>query len=420
MKKMLSVLKTEFINTFTRRSFLLTLILVPLVPALILGVVSLIGGDDDGGDGNIFQPEAPSQVPDGYIDQAGIIKEIPEWVGEDRLIEFTGESEARQAASEGDINGYYIIPADFIETGDIRFFSPDFSPLTALDSTWTITTSIEFNLVGADPKRLQVFQNPVQVTRINLAPEEEQRDESSPLAFYLPYGVTMLFYVLIITSASLMLNSVAKEKENRVMEILMSSIKPVQLLTGKILGLGLVGLIQMILWMGSALLMLRLGGTTLNIPPSLQLPPEILFWGIAFFILGYLIYATIMAGVGALVPNVKEASQATFYVILPILVPLLMIGVIIERPNATLPVVLSLIPFTAPNTIMTRMAVGPVPLWQLVTAIILMILTIILLIRAVAGMFRAQILLTGKKFSIGLYLRALMGKELETTEAMES
>jgi ABC-2 type transport system permease protein len=204
------------------------------------------------------------------------------------------------------------------------------------------------------------------------------------------------------------------------MEILMRSIKPVQLLTGKILGLGLVGLIQMILWMGSALLMLRLGGTTLNIPPSLQLPPEILIWGIAFFILGYLIYATIMAGVGALVPNVKEASQATFYVILPILVPLLMIGVIIERPNATLPVVLSLIPFTAPNTIMTRMAVGPVPLWQLVTAIILMILTIILLIRAVAGMFRAQILLTGKKFSIGLYLRALMGKELETTEAMES
>ena len=200
----------------------------------------------------------------------------------------------------------------------------------------------------------------------------------------------------------------------------MSSVKPVQLLAGKILGLGLVGLIQMVFWMGSALLMLRLGGTTLNIPPSLQLPPEILIWGIAFFILGYLIYATIMAGVGALVPNVKEASQATFYVILPILVPLLMIGVIIERPNATLPVVLSLIPLTAPNTIMTRLAVGPVPLWQLLTAIALMILTIILLIRAVAGMFRAQLLLTGKKFNIRVYLKALMGKELESLEIAEN
>ncbi len=73
MKNMLFVLKTEFINTVTRRSFLLTLILVPLVPALILGVVSLIGGDEDGGGGNIFQPEPSVQLPDGYIDQAETI-----------------------------------------------------------------------------------------------------------------------------------------------------------------------------------------------------------------------------------------------------------------------------------------------------------------------------------------------------------
>jgi ABC-2 type transport system permease protein len=419
MKNMLSVLKTEFINTITRRSFLLTLILVPLVPALILGVVSLIGGDDDGG-GNIFQPEPPSQIADGYIDQAGIIEEIPEWVGEDRLVGFASESEARQAASQGEIDGYYLIPSDFIQTGNIRYMSPNFSPLTALDSSWTITTSIDYNLVGADPMRLQAFQNPVQVTRIDLAPEEEQRDESSILAFYLPYGITMLFYVLIITTASLMLNSVAKEKENRVMEILLSSITPRQLLTGKILGLGLVGLLQTSLWLGTAVLLLQLGGRTLNIPPSLIPPPQILIWGIIFFILGYLIYATIMAGVGALIPNIKEASQATFYVILPLLIPLVMVSVLIEEPNAPVAVILSLIPFTAPNTIMTRMATTSVPLWQLLVAIGLMILTIVFLIRGVAGMFRAQLLLTGKKFKIGTFIKALFGKMPSTTQISET
>jgi len=223
-----------------------------------------------------------------------------------------------------------------------------------------------------------------------------------------------------LSTASLMMNSVAKEKENRVMEVLLSSLKPKDLLTGKILALGLVGLLQLVVWLGSALVMLRLGGTTLQIPPDLQLSPAILVWGVVFFILGYLVYGTIMAGVGALVGSVKEASQATFIIILPILIPLMLVGGIISQPNAILSVILSLIPFTAPNTIMTRLAVTPVPLWQLLTAVVLLLITILLLIRAVSGMFKAQLLLTGKKFSLGLFLRALRGKDLDASEASKT
>jgi ABC-2 type transport system permease protein len=161
------------------------------------------------------------------------------------------------------------------------------------------------------------------------------------------------------------------------------------------------------------LLLLRLGGNTLNIPPNLQLPPHLLIWGIAFFILGYLLYATIMAGIGALVPNLKEASQATYVVIIPFLIPLMLVGAIIEKPNALLPTILSLIPLTAPNTIMTRMAAAPVPLWQLLASISLLIISIILLIRAVAGLFRAQTLLTGKKISLGMFIRTMLGQEIK-------
>ncbi len=413
MNKTWIVLKNEFITTITRRSFLLTLILVPLIPALILGAISLIGGDGDGVEGitNLFQPGSPEQISEGIVDQAGIIHTLPDWLAENRLVTYESTAAANAAAESGEISGYYVIEPDYMKTGDIQYFREDFSPLSGMDASAIITSVIRYNLLDADPQLFQAYQNPLTLNTIDLQPEEVERDQSSPLAFYLPYGVTMLFYVLIITSASLMLNSVAKEKENRVMEILMSSIKPHQLLTGKIVGLGVVGLLQMVVWMGSAFLMLRLGGNTLNIPPSLQLPPAILIWGVIFFILGYLLYASLMAGVGALVPNVKEATQATFIVILPIIIPLTMVGIIINQPNATLPVILSLIPFTAPNTMMTRLAVGNVPAWQLALSIGLMVLMIILTIRAVAGMFRAQTLLTGKKFSLGGYLKALFGSE---------
>jgi len=417
MKKTWIVLKTEFINTITRRSFLLTLILVPLVPALILGAISLFGGNDsNAGMGNIFQPQQDLTEAEGYIDQAGIINDIPDWVEEDRLIEYSNKDEADQAAIEGKIIGYYIIEENYLETGAVQYIREDFNPLSAMDSTWIIDETIKFNLLDSNQQLYEKYSNPILVINVDRVPDEVERDRSSPLSFYLPYGVTMLFYVLMFTSASLLLNSIAKEKENRVMEILMSAIRPKELLAGKILGLGLVGLLQMVLWMGSAFLMLDLGEGILKIPPNLQLPPEILFWGIIFFILGYLMYGTIMAGVGALVPNLKEASQTTLIIVLPMMVPLLMITVIIDKPNAALPIILSLIPFTAPNTIMTRMSVSPVPLWQLLLAVGLMILTIWVLFHAVAGMFRAQILVTGKKFSLRLYFKALLGQDLESED----
>lgn len=416
MEKTWVVFKTEIINTITRRSFLLTLILVPLIPAIILGVVSLIGGDDQQGDaqgglGGIFQPSQEATVREGYVDLAGVIKEVPTDLGEDRLMAYANEETAREAASADEIRGYFVIQPDFFQTGEINYYREDFNPLNAMETTGIIDTLIRYNLLEGDLKQLEAFSYPVQVNRIDLSPEGEARDSDNPLAFYVPYGVSMLFYVIIITSASLLMSSIAKEKENRVMEILMSSIKPIQLFTGKILGLGVVGLLQMVLWLGSAILMLRLGGGTLNIPQNLQLPPGILTWGIVFFILGYLVYASIMAGVGAFVPNIKEASQATFYVIMPLLIPLILVGVITEEPNAVLPTVLSLIPFTAPTTILTRMAISPVPLWQLLVAIVLLILTIFILIRAVAGMFKAQILLTGKEFNLGNYIKALVGQK---------
>lgn len=417
MNKTLLVLKTEFINTVTRRSFIITLILVPLLPALILGGISLFGGNDSDsttGIGGLFQSGSTTQPVEGYIDEAGIIIKLPEWIDPESLIAFNTESQAKEALQAGTIQGYYVIESDVLETGAVRFINKEFSPFTSLESSSTMESVLRYNLLGADSAQFAIYSQPLRTETIDLTPETVDRDNTSPLSFYIPYGVTLLLYFLIMTSASLMMNSVAKEKENRVIEILLSSIAPRQLLTGKILGLGLVGLLQTVVWMGTGFLLLRLGGTTLNIPTSLQLPADLLIWSIVFFLLGYFLYATIMAGVGAMVPNLKEATQATILIILPMLIPLMLISMMIESPNATLPLVLSLFPFSAPIAMVTRIAVTAIPLWQILTSVGLLLVTVIIMVRAVAGMFRAQVLLTGKKFSVGLYLRTLFGKKAGT------
>lgn len=140
------------------------------------------------------------------------------------------------------------------------------------------------------------------------------------------------------------------------------------------------------------------------------MPVSILIWGVIFFILGYSVYASLLAGIGALVPNLREASQATTVVILPLIVPMILNNVLIYSPEHPVSIILSIFPLTSPLAMMTRLAtVTPVPAWQLALAILLLIATAYLIIRSVAGMFRAQTLLTGQQFSLKVFLRALSG-----------
>jgi len=198
----------------------------------------------------------------------------------------------------------------------------------------------------------------------------------------------MILYIVLLMGSSLLLSSMANEKKNRVMEILMLSITPRQMLTGKILGLGIAGLTQAVVWAGTGFLLLRIGGQTLNLPPGFELPTSILAWALVFFLLGYLVYASLMAGLGALAKDSKEASQKTILVIWPVIIPMFFMSVIIENPHGMLATVLSLVPLTAPITMMTRLAAGGVPLWQPLLAAGLLLVTAYVVIRAVSGIFR--------------------------------
>ena len=144
----------------------------------------------------------------------------------------------------------------------------------------------------------------------------------------------------------------------------MTSVKPIEMLTGKIFALGIAGLLQTVVWTGSGYLMLLFSNNQFGLGDAFKLPPSVLIWGIIYFLLGYAVYASLMAGVGALVPNLREASQLTTVVIMPMIVPMVFISVMINAPNSPLAVALSLFPLTAPVSMMTRLAATTVPFWQ--------------------------------------------------------
>ena len=135
---------------------------------------------------------------------------------------------------------------------------------------------LEVNLVGGDMLFASLVNGPLDVETVSLRPENFQFEQDNPVGYMIPYAVTFLFYMLIMTSASLLMGSISKEKENRMIEILLTSVTPRQLLTGKIIGLGIVGLGQTILWIGTGFTLMNLSGRTFQLPADIGLPVSFL------------------------------------------------------------------------------------------------------------------------------------------------
>jgi ABC-2 type transport system permease protein len=410
MNKTLLVLKHEFITILSRPSFLFALFGIPVIGALVF----MLAGQLNKGSSaqNILTKliSSPQTVTaEGYVDHSGIIKEIPASVLSGVLIHYPDETSANQALVSGKISGYYIISSDYLQSGKITAIQSNFNPITSSDQANILEWVLQVNLLGGNTQLATLIHGPTNLQQESLSPEP-QREQSNMLTFFLPYAVTMLFYIIILSSASLLLNSVTKEKQNRVIEILMVSVTPRQLLTGKIVGLGLLGLLQTIIWVGTGRILLAQSGSVFNLSNAFQLPASFLIWGVIFFLLGYAVYASLMAGLGALVPNMREASQATILVIFPLIIPIFLLSILINDPNGLLATLLSLIPFTAPIAMMLRLSAGGVPVWQTALAAVLLAATAILVVRSVARIFHAQSLLSGQTFSCKLFLNALLGK----------
>ena len=401
MKKILIILRHEFLTIVTKPSFWIGLLVVPVITGVIFGVIAL--GSVAAAAATSARKSAEVPKPQGYIDQSHIIQ-TSYISGTTPLKDFADTGAAQAALNAGQISGYYLVPPDVLATGEVKFISNEFSPFEDMSKTSDFRRLLELSLVDGDAALLERVKTPVDLQKYtSLAPNDQPRNifqGFSPL----PFAVCLLFFMVLITASSYLMNTVSTEKENRVMEVLMSSVSPVELLTGKILGLGILGLIQLILWLVSGLSILQNPIVAAYVDP---VSASTVAWSVAYFVFGYLIYAALMAGLGALMPGTKEASQYVFFVMLPLMIPLYLNSAISREPNGILATVLSLVPFTSPVVMPMRLVSGEVPPLQILAGVGLLIVAVLITIWLVARVFRAQALLSGSKPSLKLLVGAL-------------
>lgn len=407
MNKILLIIHYELTTLLSRKSYLVIIFIVPIIGFLVYSGAALLNrGIAPEGVNNFFGAPAQAEAQ-GMIDHSGLIKEIPADLSE-KIIRVNNEAEGQRLVEEGNISAYFIIAEDYLESGNVLFVQRDYNFLATQSETDNIRELITRNLFS-DAQLAERYIDPME-TEIVYTREQTAKDFGGSQNFWLPYSLMMLFYMLIIGASSMMLNSITHEKQNRVIEILLTSISTNEMLIGKTIALGLAGLLQTIAWIGSGYVLLNLAGRQFAIPDSFTLDPSILIWGIIFFILGYALYSSLMAGLGALVPNPKEGSQATLVVIFPLIIPLFFSNLVATTPNAPIFVFFSLFPLTSPISMISRMSATSIPAWQLALSILLLIIFIILAIRSVARIFRAQALLSGKPFNAKEYFQAFLIK----------
>ena len=408
--KTLFVLRHEVVTSFKRRSFQLAAFGIPLISALIFAGASLLNRTAPDVVTEILNPgQTEKNVPQGYVDQSGLIQTLPPELPEDALRSYNDERAAKDALLSGEISAYYLIPENYIESGQIGYVKDEFNPLDTFSEGALINRVLQLNLLGGDTRLANFLSNPFALQVMILNPSSGS-SQDNPLAFFLPYGVMFLYYMLILMSAGYLVSSINKERESRVLEIMLVTVTPRQLLAGKFIGLGLMGLLVNFLWVGTGFALMRLSGSTFQLPAEYQIQPHILIWGVVFFLLGYAVYASLLGAVGALLPNLRETSQATMVVILPMILPLMFITLMIKQPNGLLAVGLSLFPLTAPVTMMLRLVLIPVPAWQLFLSVVFLLLAAVIILRAVASMFHAQTMLSGQPLSLSYIYRLILGK----------
>ncbi|MBA3470416.1 MAG: ABC transporter permease [Herpetosiphonaceae bacterium] len=425
MNKTISIARTEFLKHLQKPTFWLTLLGVPI----LLVVVSLLGNAGDPGSSQAIPGLAtPDQIAAeikagkpqvGFVDQSGLVPGIPaSFPAETAALyrQYASIDEAQAALANEEIPGFYIIPADYLTKGELVRYSPQFNPFGGALQESLIEIVIATNLLDSqdvlyarallEPTaglKVEALNPPVNSAEVQ---NESVRQEA---AFALGTGFALLLYISIFMSASLLLQALIEEKENRVIEVVLSSVSPRHLLQGKIAGLGLLGLFQVSVWLAIAGGALVGGSKIMATLSAIKVTP--LVWALALvcFILGYLIYASLMAGIGAIANTMRESSQLTVIVVLPIIIPLMFLSVIITQPNGTLSQVLTYVPLTAPIVLVMRAAISAIPLWQVGVSLLGMVATVILLQILAARIFKANTLLSGAKPSLGGFVRALRG-----------
>ena len=404
MDKTFQVIKHEFIQMVKSKSFIIVTLLFPILALLILGgyqLIQRIGTQDT----------TTEAVSIGYVDKVGGFNDTSQTV-EITFIRYPSSEEATEALIAGDIEEYFVITPDYISTGRIDRFTLE-RELEMSGSTRNAVRNFLLNnlLQGyVSDEMLERARSPAWFASTRLDETGQISPEQGGMlgVFLLPYLFSFLFWVAILMCSFTLLEGLGEEKENRVMEVLLSSISTKQLLLGKVIGLGIGGLLQILFWLFSGGLILGMASTTVGgMFSGLEIPTRLVVFGAVYFILGYLIFGTLFASIGALTPTYREGQQISFFIMPAGIIPLMIVPFFAENPDHPITYFLTLFPITAPVTSMARLGVGNIPSWQLALNIILLLISAVGLLFLGAKVFRTFLLMYGKKPSLREVIRSL-------------
>lgn len=398
MQNIWRIARYEYGRHVRRRGFLFTALGLPFlfaaIIALIFFVISLVVGS--GTEARLGLVDQSGQFAAVDVAALDLRETIPTNV-------FPNEAAARAAFDTGAIDAFVVIPADYLQTGQVRAVAHD-------DVSETAERQIQAVL------RQGLLQTAPAATRARLSDPLELDlrtldtgravDDGNILLFLVPYLFAVVFFVTTFTTSGYLIQAITEEKEDRVIEILATTVRPTEMMMGKVFGLYLLGLTQLAAW--AAIIAVPLVVLLRNAPQlsAFQLPWSVLAAAVLYFLLGYLLIAGCYAAAGAAVPSAQEAGMLIGPISFLSVLPLMLIGVILGDPNGLIATVFSLIPFSAPMAMLMRLVLADVPAWQVVTSFVLLALAAAGAIWLAARVMRLGMLRYGKR----LNLREVFGR----------
>lgn len=398
----------EYSTRVRRKSFLITTLLVPL---LFIGMMVLPAV--------IASMSTPSERHIAVVDQSGnIARRFPRVQGLDLTLS-TIPVDSLKADEQYD--GVLIIPADIVEkpAGAVLYTHDrgqvqTQSMVEGLLSQAVVQARLEKYDVPQLPQILEDSRTQVQVDSIFIDGDEEQVS-SAATNVMMGIALGMILYMIILIYGQMVMNSIIEEKNNRVLEIVVSSMRPFSIMLGKILGIGAVALTQVAIWLVLIGAFAQWGlpavagestdmsGIVSTLGDSAHLL-GIFAWLLAFLTFGFLFYASIYAAVGSAVDNVQDASQLQTLAAVPIIIAMVFIFTVLEDPMSSTATWLSMIPFTSPVVMMCRLPFG-VPVWETASSLVILAASTMFMVWLAGKIYRVGIFMYGKKPGIKELLR---------------
>jgi len=410
MKSALSIIiSREYLERVKRKSFIITTILMPLVMLAMMVAPALIA-----------LMSKPEEQTIAVIDDSGVIAKSLHDSDEISFRVVTDDFDAVKGNEDYEailVIGKYVVNSP---TDNVTMYTHS-SPSMTTESyiSGQIEKAIEDRRIASyDIDNLRQIMDNVQVDltmKTYRLDKEEESETSSMLSYLLGTLMMLILYIFIMLYGQMVMTSIIEEKNNRVLELVVSSVRPNDLMLGKILGIGAVAVTQILIWailliVGSIWIMPMVSGAAASSDdPTLaaaltqlgdpMFMGQLLVFMVLFLIGGYLFYSSIYAAIGSAVDNIQDASQLQTIAIVPIILAFIVSMSVVQDPNSVMAFWTSIIPFTSPMVMMARMPFG-IPVWQSILSIVVLYVSFLGMIWVAAKIYRVGIFMYGKKPSV--------------------